>query len=104
MNKTLILGLYLGCVVGCAGQQTLAEYDWGKLADAGQALGGKPATVDGRLAVKLSNTNDTPLQVQLLKIIQPPISKKVYAITGVIRYERVRGDGYLEMWNCYPPA
>jgi len=104
MNKTLILGLYLGCVAGCAGQQTLAEYDWGKLADAGQSLGGKPATVDGRLALKLSNTNDTPLQVQLLKIIQPPISKKVYAITGEIRYEGVRGDGYLEMWNCYPPS
>ena len=104
MKKTLILGLYLGCLAVCAGQQTLAEYDWGKLADNGQSPGGTPATVDGRLALKLSNTNDTPLQVQLLMISQPPISKKVYAITGEIRYERVRGDGYLEMWNCYPPA
>jgi hypothetical protein len=102
MNNTLILGLYLGCVAGCVGQQTLAEYDWGKQADADQFLAGKPATVDGRLALKLSNTNDTPLQVQLLKINQPPISKKVYAITGEIRYEGVRGEGYLEMWNCYP--
>ncbi len=103
MNKMLMLGLYSCSLAVCVGQQTLADYDWGKQAEAGQSPAGKPTTVDGRLALKLSNTNDTPLQVQLLKINQPPISKKVYAIVGEIRYEGVRGDGYLEMWNCYPP-
>jgi len=104
MKNTLIIGLYLGCVVACAGQQTLAEYHWGKLAEAGQSPAGKPEAVDGRLALRLSNTNDTPLQIQLLQISQPPISKKVYAMTGELKYERVRGDGCLEMWNWYPPA
>ena len=47
MKKTLILGLYLGCVAVCAGQQTVTEYDWVKLADTGQSPAGKPASVDG---------------------------------------------------------
>jgi hypothetical protein len=28
----------------------------------------------------------------------------LYAIAGEIKYEGVKGDGFLEMWNCYPPA
>jgi len=42
--------------------------------------------------------------VQLLKIPKPPISKKLYAIRGEVKYEGVRGDGYLEMWNFFAPV
>src|SRR5206468_3171301 len=65
--------------------------------------GGVPITLDGRSALKIANTNDTPLQLQLLKISKPSISKKLYAIKGEIKYENVQGDGYLEMWNFFPP-
>src|SRR5262249_27869695 len=27
----------------------------------------------------------------------------LYAITGEMKYEGVKGDGFLEMWNCFPP-
>jgi hypothetical protein len=103
MNKTLILGLYLGCVAGCWAQRTVAEYDWKKLAAAGQGTGGVVTEVDGRAVLKVVNTNDTALRAQLLTIEAPRVSQKVYAITGEVRYEGVRGDGYLEMWNCFPP-
>jgi hypothetical protein len=38
-----------------------------------------------------------------MRITNPPISKMLYAIAGEIKYEGVKGDGFLEMWNCYPP-
>ena len=61
-------------------------------------------TVDGRDAVKIENANDAPLQVNLLTIAPPPFAAQQYALSGEVRYENVRGDGYLEMWNYFPPA
>ena len=105
MKATLVLGLFVGFVFvsTCSAQQVLAEYDWRQLAESGQLLGGVPITLDGRSALKIANTNDTPLQLQLLKIPKPSISKKVYAIKGEVKYDGVQGDGYLEMWNFFPP-
>ena len=105
MKATLFLGLYVGFVFvsTSSAQQVLAEYDWRQLAESGQLLGGVPITMDGRSALKIANTNDTPLQLQLLKIPKPSISKKAYAIKGEVKYDDVRGDGYLEMWNFFPP-
>jgi hypothetical protein len=104
MKTILFLGLCFGIVRACAAQQVLAQYDWAKLAQSGQLLGGTPATVDGRTVLKVVNTNDTPLQTQLVIVRQPAITKTLYAITGEVKYDGVRGDGYLEMWNYYPPA
>jgi hypothetical protein len=105
MKATLVLGLCVGFVLvsTCSAQHVLAEYDWRQLAESGQLLGGAPITVDGRSALKIANTNVTALQLQLLKISKPSISKKLYAIKGEIKYENVQGDGYLEMWNFFPP-
>jgi hypothetical protein len=104
MKTSLLIGLCFGIVHACAAQQVLAEYDWAKLAQSGQLLGGTPATVDGRSVLKVVNTNDTPLATQLVILRQPAITKTAYAITGEVKYDGVRGDGYLEMWNYYPPA
>lgn len=101
--KTITLSIWLGSAVLCVAQQSLVQYDWNQLAKSGELLGGAPTTVDGRTALLIQNTNDTPLQVQLLKIKKPPVKNTVYAIRGELKYERVQGDGYLEMWNFYPP-
>jgi hypothetical protein len=82
-------------------QQTLAEYDWQKLAS--QIPGASVVQLDGRQALKIENTNDAPLQVSLLSIDHPPITQKIYSIRGEIRYDDVKGDGYLEMWSYFPP-
>jgi len=101
--KTLVLCLWLGSAGLCHAQQSLVQYDWSQLAKSGELLGGIPRSVDGRSALLIENTNDTPLQVQLLKIKKPPIKNTLYAIRGELKYERVHGDGYLEMWNFFPP-
>src|SRR5437016_8068731 len=103
MKAILVLGSCLSLVANGSAQQVLAEYDWRQLALTGRLLGGMAAEVDGKSALKVANTNDTPLQVQLLTIHKPPISKRLYAIKGEVKYETVKGDGYLEMWNFFPP-
>jgi hypothetical protein len=103
MKAILVLGSYLSLVATCSAQTVLAEYDWQKLAQNGQLRGGQAVSVDSKSALKIVNTNEEPLQLQLLKIPKPPISKKLYAITGELKYNGVRGDGYLEMWNFFPP-
>jgi len=103
MKARLVASLCFGIVITCAAEQIITEYDWSKLAQSGQLLGGTPVTIDGKSALKVANTNDTPLQAQLVKLAKPAITKKLYAITGEVKYEGVYGNGYLEMWNYFPP-
>jgi hypothetical protein len=60
-------------------------------------------TLDGKSVYKFENTNDTQLQIQLVKIFKPRLSTTAYAIAGQIKYDNVQGVGYLEMWNVFPP-
>ena len=103
MKTTIVLGLWFVLGWTCQAEQVLAEYDWQKLADSQRLAGGVPVRIDGQTAVKIINTNDSPLRTHLLTITNPAITKTVYVIVGEIRYEGVRGDGYLEMWNYFPP-
>ncbi len=99
MKIAAILGLCLGLVSASAAQQVLTEYDWRQLAQSGELLGGVPTTVDGKTVLMLANTNETARQVQILKIKKPAITKTLYAVIGEVKYEGVRGNAYLEMWN-----
>jgi predicted Ser/Thr protein kinase len=76
---------------------------WSDLAAEGLLLGGVTADVDGRTALKIENTNDTPLQLALFKMENPPITSMWYTVTGELKCENVQGAGYLEMWSCFPP-
>ena len=49
-----------------------------KLAQSHELLSGAPITVDGKGALQIVNTNDTPLQAQLLKLVKPAITNKLY--------------------------
>jgi hypothetical protein len=103
MKKVIQTSLLLWLVSSAAAQEKLADYDWNDLAQRHELLGGQVVSMDGVSVLKIENTNDTALQLSLFKISNPPVSKMVYAITGEVRHEDVRGDGYLEMWNCFPP-
>jgi hypothetical protein len=83
-------------------QKTLGEYDWKEVAQKFH-LEGVSMTLEAGGALKIVFTNDT-MQATLLTITNPPISATVYAIIGKIKYESVEGDGFLEMWNYFPPA
>lgn len=103
MKVTIVIGLALAMVRAGIAQQALIDFDWQKLAQSNQIPAGLPVSMDSRAALKVVNTNDTPLQTRLLTLIKPPTTKNVYAIVGEIRCEGVRGNGYLELWNYFPP-
>lgn len=104
-SRTLwMAGISLALAVAGRAQQPLAEYNWQQVAAGGRALPGAVVESDGRTALRVSNTNDTPLSAQLLEIRKPPVKKSLYALMGEVKYEQVKGDGYLELWNYFPPA
>jgi hypothetical protein len=70
----------------------------GKLVPAGQHPNGQFS-----YALEIENTNDRPLTIPLLKILDPGLSNLVYAVNGSIKYDDVAGDAYLEMWSYFPP-
>ncbi len=43
-----------------------------------------------------------PLTVELLRIIDPPITSSRYIVRGHVTYEDVQPAGYLEMWSVFP--
>lgn len=84
-------------------QQTLAQFNWKDL-PGGLPRGTVAVSLDGRAALKIESTNADGLQLTLLTIDKPKISRILYVVQGEIRYDRVQGDGFLEMWNYFPPA
>jgi hypothetical protein len=82
-------------------QQAVKEVRWKDLSPLPH--GAVLVSIDGRTALKIENTNDAPLQVALLTIPKPKISAQMYGLQGEVRHDNVHGDGYLEMWNYFPP-
>jgi hypothetical protein len=103
MKAFVLIWLALGMIRACAAPQVLMEYEWQKLLQSHETSGGLLVSVDNRAALKVVNTNDTPLKTRLVTIVHPPITKNLYAIVGEVRCEAVRGTGYLEMWNYFSP-
>jgi hypothetical protein len=103
MKKLIQLSLWLWFVSSAAAQQELREYDWKNLQQQHALLDGEVVMVDGAAVLKIENTNDEPVRFQLLKITNPPVASLTYAVAGQVKYEKVQGDGYLEMWNVFAP-
>lgn len=54
----------------------------------------------GTFLIRAEGKNAVPV----LKDTQPQLSLQRYAVVGEVRYEKVGGNGYLELWNVFPPA
>ena len=104
MKKVVFLTLAAVLVSVCDGQQVLGDYDWSKVSQKGELLGGMPVQMDGKTVLEVVNTNDTALHEPLMKLVAPKITTAFYAVEGEVRYEGVAGEGYLEMWNYFPPV
>ena len=102
MRTTALLVATLLLATPARAQEKIAEYDWSKLAEAKELAGGTPVKMDGRTALKIENTNSAPLRVSLLTIENPEITSQRYALVGEVKYESVKGDGYVETWNHFP--
>jgi hypothetical protein len=104
MKIQFAFAVLLAIAASSQAQQTLDTLDWKAISESGKAFPGEVVTVDGKPALKISATNDNGLHANLLTLTKPAITKTFYAITGEIKYENVSGDGYLEMWNYFPPV
>lgn len=54
------------------------------------------------LVIRRTNEN-SQIRVALLRIEAPAIAGQQYAIRGQVRYSGVKGKGFLELWNYFPP-
>lgn len=67
---------------------------------AGQVL--QLLTADGEIR-HVSNSTGQRLVEKLLELPSPPIQDTTYAVTGLVQYEDVEGEGYLEMTSHFGP-
>jgi hypothetical protein len=105
MKTMIALAALLSFTVTAPGQQTLADYQWRDLTAKGLIRGPvSTLELDGRAVLKIENTNDAPLRINLLNIENPAITAQVYEVLGEIRYDAAKGDGFLEMLNHFPPV
>jgi hypothetical protein len=103
MKTTVLLIMLVSCAARVVAQQTLGEFTLDQFSPGVRRMAGEPIQIDGKPGLKIVNTNTTALYVRLLTITNPAVTKTLYTVLGEVRYENVRGDGYLEMWNYFPP-
>lgn len=66
----------------------------------GQVLPGQGP--DGAAALALRADNPAGTRFQLVTIDHPPTRGEPYVVRGMLRYDGVEGQGYLEMWSVFP--
>src|SRR5262245_8010203 len=99
---TLSLALWASAA---SGEQVVRDLPWGAPAverppDAGVV---HPADATaGFPYLRVTQADDAPARVTVLTLDAPGITGFPYAIAGSVRYEGVRGQGYLEMWSAFP--
>jgi hypothetical protein len=106
--KTLLLCIVTAVVLAGfthAEETVLARFSWQEIADAGQLTSGVVMPSEGKPpALKIENPTGQPLQATVLTVPEPKITTAFYAIVGEVRYERVEGEGFLEMWSHFGEA
>ncbi|MCC6232838.1 MAG: hypothetical protein IT580_09360 [Verrucomicrobiales bacterium] len=103
---TTFLGLVMVLGSACGEAAVVRTFDWSELVRSGALAvpGVSTGAVGGRSLLRVVNETDQPRLVRLLTLVDPGVTQRVYSVVGEIRYEGVVGDGFLEMWNCFPPA
>ena len=104
--KLSILGSLIvwASVSAVSGQEVVREFSWAELKKAGQLSAGtiEPGVRAGQHEqLKIDNPSDEPKTVTLLDLENPGVTAFQYAIEGSVRYENVKGKGYLEMWSWF---
>lgn len=97
--KLLIVLLSAVLVTSAAGAaQTLRSVSWTDMSAAGTLQNGR-VLPDGALEVDSKDRVESTLPI--FELSDPGISTPVFAITGEVRCENVRGRGYLEIWSHF---
>jgi hypothetical protein len=106
MRLNIVGSMVVWVSVSTALAQDLAwQSSWTVLKQSGQLTVGEiepggPSVPHEQL--KIDNPTNQPKTVTLLDLQHPNVSKFHYAMEGSIRYNDVKGKGYLEMWSWFP--
>jgi hypothetical protein len=87
------------------GEQTLRDLSWGTLPAARPPAAGTVQSADATAGfpyLRIVHAEDVPTRLTVLTLDAPGVTGFPYAIAGSVRYEGVRGQGYLEMWSAFP--
>jgi hypothetical protein len=100
MKTILLLTTIIFIAAARADEQVISTFSWKELADAGKLTAG---TLTGAPddALKVENRGPDAMSATVLSIVQPKITTDFYAVTGQVRYDKVEGDGFLEMWSHF---
>lgn len=106
--RTLALALWFGIGVAHgwadSGERVLMQVDWNPATPREGQPGEVVREPDGRFVWRIQHTNAGPLEVRLWTGERPAITNLVYVVRGEVAYESVTGDGFLELWNVFPPT
>lgn len=100
------LSLLLSCC-GAFAEETVREISWAKLAEEGKLTCGEvvaPTDAASFHQLRIESSQSQPKTVTILTVEDPGITGPRYALVGQVRYDRVEGEGYLEMLNHFPGA
>lgn len=87
------------------GEQTLRDLSWGTLPAARPPAAGTVQSADATAGfpyLRIVHAEDVPTRLTVLTLDAPGVTGFPYALAGSVRYEAVRGQGYLEMWSAFP--
>ena len=96
----LFLTMTAGHVFGQQ-ERVITNLVWEELSSADQLQSGELVVDEstGAQTLMISRSDSSPVLFPLIEILEPGIATNAYAIRGQIRYERVTGTGFLEMWK-----
>ena len=109
-NRLLMLLLAAVCLLAAASEayagEVVQEFSWKALKESGELAAGQyiaPGTLPQKpfAGLKIENSNNASLEVELLALRDPAITTNRYALTGQVKYQGVAGRGYLEMMNHF---
>lgn len=60
-----------------------------------------PKGYSGTPALVIRNTKAERDDVEIWQAKNPPLTTRFYAVTGMLRYEAVQGNGHMLLWNVF---
>jgi hypothetical protein len=109
MKLLSLFAVALFCVIGSLGAEevrVISTHDWRAFepsihSPSGQPIGTLIRDGDREGVLRIENLDNAPVTVSLLEVDASGVSEDTYVLDGELRYQGVKGDGYLEMWNHF---
>lgn len=99
-----VLTVVLAVSAGMADLQESPVLTWPELQKEGKLAGGQiqPAGANGWQSLRIGNTGTTSMRCPIVTLDRIIPTSNKFAVEGLIKYQNVQGDAYLEMWTVLP--